>query len=236
MPAHGKKYREAAKQYDATKRYDIPAAVALLKQLAYAKFDETVTLAVRLGVDPRNADQQVRGTVALPHGTGQKVRVAVFATGDKVREATEAGADVVGGEDLVKKVLDGFLDFDAAVATPDMMRHVGRLGKVLGPRNLMPNPKVGTVTMNVSEAVKALKAGQVEYKLDKYAVMNVTVGKKSFTEEALVANIHAVIDAVAKAKPASAKGQYFKSAVLCSTMSPGFKLGNIDGHVDTKAA
>lgn len=236
MAGHGKKYRAAAAQYDPTVRYDIDKAVTLLKQVAYAKFDETVTLAVRLGVDPRNADQQVRGTVALPHGTGQTVRVAVFATGDKVREATEAGADVVGGEDLVKKVLDGFLDFDAAVATPDMMRHVGRLGKVLGPRNLMPNPKVGTVTMNVADAVKALKAGQVEYKLDKYAVMNVTVGKKSFTEQALVENIYAIIDAVAKAKPASAKGQYFKSAVLCSTMSPGFKLGNIEAHASAGKA
>ncbi len=224
MARHGKNYRAKIEKVDRTKRYTSEEAVKLLKELTYVKFDETVGLDVRLGVDPRNAEQQVRGTCALPHGTGKNVRVAVFATGDKVRDAEEAGADIVGGEDLVKKVLDGFLDFDAAIATPDMMRHVGRLGKVLGPRGMMPNPKVGTVTMNVRDAVEALKAGQVEYRLDRFAIIHVPVGKMSFEEGKLLENVDSMLDAIAKAKPSAAKGTYFRSVVLSGTMTPGLKL------------
>lgn len=224
MARHGKKYREKVALVDREKRYSVDDAVKLLRELRYAKFDETVQLDIRLGVDPRNADQQVRGTVALPHGTGKKVRVAVFAQGDKAREATEAGADVVGGDDLVKRIQEGFLDFDAAISTPDMMRVVGRLGKVLGPRGMMPNPKVGTVTMDVAGAVEALKAGQVEYRLDRYAIVHVPVGKSTFSDEQLADNIKALLDALAKAKPSAAKGTYMKSVALSSTMSPAIRI------------
>jgi large subunit ribosomal protein L1 len=224
MKKHGKAYAAKAASYDKQERLGVAEAVAKLRTLSFAKFNETVQLDIRLGLDPRNADQQVRGTVALPHGTGKTVRVAVFASGDKVREATEAGADVAGGEDLVKRVLEGFLEFDAAIATPDMMRHVGRLGKVLGPRGLMPNPKVGTVTMDIKGAVDALKAGRVEYRLDRYAIVHVPVGKMSFTDEQLADNIQSILDALMKAKPAAAKGTYMKSVSLSSTMSPGVRL------------
>lgn len=224
MPKHGKNYNAKTPLVDRSKKYDVAEAVTLLRELSYAKFDESVQMDIRLGVDPRNAEQQVRGTVALPHGTGKKVRVAVFASGDKVREAEEAGADVVGGEDLVKRILDGFLDFDATIATPDMMRFVGRLGKILGTRGLMPNPKIGTVTPNVAKAVEAVKGGQVEFRLDRYAIVHVTVGKKSFSDEKLVDNINALLGAIMKAKPAATKGNYIKSIGLSTTMSPGIRL------------
>lgn len=224
MPKHGKKYNERIGLVDREARHDVAEAIDLLRKTTYAKFDESVTLDIRLGVDPRNAEQQVRGTCALPHGTGKTVRVAVFAQGEKARDAEEAGADVVGGEDLVKRVQEGFLDFDAAIATPDMMRHVGRLGKVLGPRGMMPNPKVGTVTMNVKEAIEGLKAGQVEYRLDRYGIIHVLVGKLSFSNEALADNINTMIETINKARPAAVKGHYFRSMVLSSTMSPGIKL------------
>jgi large subunit ribosomal protein L1 len=236
MARHGKKYDAALKLVDRQKRYELADAVNLLRKMAFAKFNESVTLDIRLGVDPRNQDQQVRGNVVLPHGTGKKVRVAVFATGDKIREAEEAGADVVGGEDLVKKVLDGFLEFDAAVSTPDMMRHVGRLGKVLGPRGMMPNPKVGTVTMNIADAINNLKAGQVEYRLDKTGIIHVPAGKLSFTDDQLIENLSALLDAVAKAKPSAAKGTYMKSITLSSTMSPGIRLAGPDMKAAGKAA
>ncbi len=224
MPKHGKNYRNRVKLVDGRKLHTVADAVDVLKKVAYAKFDETVNLDLRMGVDPRQADQQVRGTVALPHGTGKKVRVAVFAKGDKLREAEESGADVAGGADLVQRVLDGFLDFDAAIATPDMMRDVGKLGKDLGPRNMMPNPKAGTVTMDIKGAITALKAGRVEYKLDRLANIHVVVGKMSFTKEQLAENITAVIEAIAKAKPSAAKGTYMKTVSLHSTMSPGIRI------------
>jgi large subunit ribosomal protein L1 len=228
MAKHGKKYNEAAKLVDREKRYELAEAVALLRKLTYATFNESVQLDIRLGVDPRNQDQQVRGNVVLPHGTGKNVRVAVFASGEKIREAQEAGADIAGGEDLVKKVLEGFLDFDAAVSTPDMMRHVGRLGKVLGPRGMMPNPKVGTVTTNVADAIQNLKAGQVEYRLDKTGIVHVPVGKMSFTDEQLVENAQTLLDALVKAKPSAAKGTYMRSITLSTTMSPGVRLAAPD--------
>lgn len=224
MAKHGKKYTEKAKLVDSTKLYELNEAAALIKQLTFSKFDETVTLDIRLGVDPRNADQQVRGTIALPHGTGKTVRVAVFAKGDKVREAEEAGADVVGGDDLAERVMGGFLDFDKAVATPDMMRVVGKLGKILGPRNMMPNPKTGTVTMDVKGAVQALKAGSVEYRLDRYAIIHVIIGKASFSAEQLAENAKALLDAVIKAKPSAAKGKYMRSVAMSATMSPGIRI------------
>jgi large subunit ribosomal protein L1 len=224
MPKHGKKYNESVKLIEGKKLYQVTDAVAILKKIAFAKFDETVNLDIRLGVDPRQADQQVRGTVALPHGTGKKVRVAVFAKGDKLREAEESGADICGGPDLVQRVLEGFLDFDAAISTPDMMRDVGKLGKVLGPRNLMPNPKAGTVTMDIKGAITALKAGRVEYKLDRLANIHVIVGKMSFSPEQLAENIATVIEAVAKAKPSAAKGTYMKTVSLHSTMSAGIRI------------
>lgn len=224
MAKHGKKYREKAQLVDKTKQYSLEEAVALLKKISFAKFDESVNLDVRLGVDPRNADQQVRGTVALPHGTGKTVRVAVFAKGDKLREAEEAGADVVGGDDLAEKIQGGFMDFDAAIATPDMMRVVGKLGKVLGPRGMMPNPKTGTVTMNVKDAIEALKAGRVEYRLDRTAIVHVMIGKMSFDEKQIKENAAALIGALVKAKPSAAKGTYVKSISLSSTMSPGIRI------------
>jgi large subunit ribosomal protein L1 len=224
MPKRGKQYRERAALVDRVKRYEVKEAVQLLRKVAFAKFNESLNLDIRLGVDPRNADQQVRGTVALPHGTGKTVRVAVFAAGDKLREAEQAGADVVGGEDLVNRILGGFMDFDACIATPDMMRFVGKLGKVLGPRGMMPNPKIGTVTLNVKDAVAALKSGQIEFRLDRYAIIHAAVGKVGFTDQQIEENLDSFISAVAKAKPAAVKGAYIKSIVLSSTMSPGIKI------------
>ncbi len=224
MPKHGKKYLEKAKLVDREKRYAIADAIDLLKELTYVKFDESVTLDVRLGVDPRAADQQVRGTCALPHGTGKTVRVAVFAQGDKIKEAEDAGADVVGGDDLAKRIQDGFLDFDAAIATPDMMRVVGRLGKVLGPRGMMPNPKAGTVTPNLKDAIEGLKAGRVEYRVDRFGIVHVMVGKLSFEKGQLAENVKMLLNTLHKARPAAAKGRYMKSISLSSTMSPGIRI------------
>ena len=221
----GKKYVESAKLIDKSALYNPNEALELTLKTAKANFDETIELHVRLGVDPRHADQQVRGAVVLPHGTGKKVRVLVFAKGDKLTEAEAAGADFVGGEDLIPKIQnDNWFDFDVVVATPDMMGVVGRLGRVLGPKGLMPNPKAGTVTMDVTKAVNDIKAGKIEYRLDKSNIIHVPIGKASFTEEQLTDNFQTLIDAVIKAKPAAAKGQYLKSVVIASTMGPGVKL------------
>lgn len=224
MAKHGKKYRENAKNIDRSRKYSLPEAVALIKQAGYAKFNEGVDLDVRLGVDPRNAEQQVRGSVNLPHGTGKSVRVLVFAAGDAAAQAEQAGADYVGTQELIEKIQDGWLEFDAAVATPDMMRNVSKLGRILGPRGLMPNPKTGTVTPNAGQAVKELKAGKVEYRLDRYAIVHCSVGKREFEDQALVDNIQTLIDALTRAKPASAKGQYMRSVTLSTTMGPGVPL------------
>ncbi|MFO7295935.1 MAG: 50S ribosomal protein L1 [Caldicoprobacter sp.] len=221
----GKRYQELLKLVDRTKLYDPEEAVKLVKQTANAKFDETIEVAVRLGVDPRHADQQVRGTVVLPHGTGKTVKVLVFAKGDKAKEAEEAGADYVGAEELVARIQnEGWLDFDVCVATPDMMAMVGRLGRILGPRGLMPNPKAGTVTMEVGKAVRDIKAGKVEYRVDKGGIVHVAIGKASFEEEKLLDNLRALMEAIIRAKPAAAKGTYLKSIVLSSTMGPGIKV------------
>ena len=221
----GKKYVEAAKLINKEAIYDVAEAVSLVKKTASAKFDETVEAHIRLGVDGRHADQQVRGAVVLPHGTGKTVKVLVFAKGDKVAEAEAAGADFVGGDELIPKIQnDGWFDFDVVVATPDMMGVVGRLGRVLGPKGLMPNPKAGTVTMDVTKAVADIKAGKIEYRLDKTNIIHVPVGKASFTEEQLSENFETLMSAIVKAKPASAKGQYLKSVTLVSTMGPGVKL------------
>ena len=221
----GKRYSEAAKLIEKTKTYDLEEAVALVKKTASAKFDETIEAHFRLGVDGRHADQQVRGAVVLPHGTGKTVKVLVFAKGNKVDEALAAGADYAGGDELVPKIQnEGWLDFDVVVATPDMMGFVGRLGRVLGPKGLMPNPKAGTVTMDVTKAINDIKAGKIEYRLDKSNIIHVPIGKASFTEEQLTDNFQTLIDAVVKAKPAAAKGQYIKSLVVASTMGPGVKL------------
>ncbi len=222
---HGKKYVEAAKLVDRTTQYEVADAVALVKKTAVAKFDETVEAHVRLGVDGRHADQQVRGAVVLPHGTGKQVRVLVFAKGDKVAEAEAAGADHVGGEELIPRIQnDGWFEFDVVVATPDMMGVVGRLGRVLGPKGLMPNPKAGTVTMDVAKAVEDIKAGKIEYRLDKANIIHCPIGRASFTEEQLTENFDTLMDALVKAKPASAKGQYFKSVTIANTMGPGIKV------------
>ena len=221
----GKRYSEAAKLIEKTKTYDLEEDVALVKKTASAKFDETIEAHFRLGVDGRHADQQVRGAVVLPHGTGKTVKVLVFAKGNKVDEALAAGADYAGGDELVPKIQnEGWLDFDVVVATPDMMGVVGRLGRVLGPKGLMPNPKAGTVTMDVTKAINDIKAGKIEYRLDKSNIIHVPIGKASFTEEQLTDNFQTLIDAVIKAKPAAAKGQYIKSLVVASTMGPGVKL------------
>ena len=218
----GKRYVESAKLVDRTNLYDVEEAVSIIKKTANAKFDETIEAHIKLGVDGRHADQQVRGAVVLPHGTGKKVRVLVFAKGDKVEEAQAAGADFVGGQELVPKIQnEGWLDFDVVVATPDMMGVVGRLGRVLGPKGLMPNPKAGTVTMDVTKAVNDIKAGKIEYRLDKTNIIHVPVGKASFTEEQLADNFHTLMGAIVKAKPAAAKGQYLKSVTITSTMGPG---------------
>lgn len=228
MPKRGKKYLEARKLVDPNRRYTLREALELVKKMcevAKRNFDETVELAVRLGVDPRHADQMVRGSVVLPHGTGKPVRVLVFAKGDKAKEALEAGADYVGAEDLVEKIQkEGWLDFDKAVATPDMMGIVGRLGKILGPRGLMPNPKAGTVTMDVAKAVKDLKKGMIEFRVDKAGNIHVPIGKQSFTVDALYENAKAVIDALLRAKPATSKGQYIRGVAVSSTMGPGVKV------------
>ena len=221
----GKKYTEAAKMIDRAAQYDVAEAVSLVKKTAVAKFDETVEAHVRLGVDGRHADQQVRGAVVLPHGTGKTVRVLVFAKGDKATEAETAGADFVGAEELIPRIQnEGWFDFDVVVATPDMMGVVGRLGRVLGPKGLMPNPKAGTVTMDVTKAVNDIKAGKIEYRLDKANIIHCPVGKASFTEEQLTENFNTLMDAIIKAKPASAKGTYMKSVTITSTMGPGVKV------------
>lgn len=222
---HGKKYNEAAKMIDRATLYEPDEAIALVKKTAGAKFDETIEAHIRTGCDGRHAEQQIRGAVVLPNGTGKTVRVLVFAKGDKVSEAEAAGADYVGGEELIPKIQkDGWLEFDVAVATPDMMGVVGRLGKVLGPKGLMPNPKAGTVTMDVAKAIKDIKAGKIEYRLDKTNIVHVPIGKASFTDEALKENFTALMDAIIKARPSAVKGQYLKSITLASTMGPGVKL------------
>ncbi len=224
MAQHGKKYKESLGKVDRLALYGVGESVDLVKSLASAKFDETVELAVRLGVDPRKADQIVRGTLSLPEGTGRTVRVAVFAAGEAAGEARAAGADVVGADDLVAKINGGFLDFDVAIATPDLMGQVGTLGRVLGPRGLMPNPKTGTVTTDVGKAVTEFKGGRVEYRTDKVGNIHIRVGKASFGREQLMANIRAVIDELQRAKPAAAKGRYFLSVTLSSTMGPGVHI------------
>ena len=224
MKKHGKKYRAAAEKIEEGRKYNLEDAVKKLKEVAFAKFDETVELTMWLGVDPRKADQLVRGTLVLPHGLGKSKKVLVIAQGEKIKEAEEAGADLVGGQDMVDKIKGGWLDFDAVIATPDMMRLVGGLGKVLGPRGLMPNPKTGTVTFDVKTAVKETKAGKVEYRVDKTGVIHTGVGKVSFDENKIVENTRALIDAVAKAKPSTAKGKYMKKVNLASSMSPGILL------------
>ena len=221
----GKKYVEAAKTIDRGTLYDVADAVSLVKKTATAKFDETIEAHIRTGCDGRHADQQIRGAVVLPNGTGKTVKVLVFAKGDKINEAEAAGADYVGGEELIPKIQnEGWLDFDVVVATPDMMGVVGRLGKVLGPKGLMPNPKAGTVTMDVTKAVNDIKAGKIEYRLDKTNIVHVPVGKASFSEEALQENFNALMDAIVKAKPSALKGQYLRSITLTSTMGPGVKV------------
>ena len=222
---HGKKYLEAAKLIDKTQQYEAADAIALVKKSATAKFDETVEVHIKTGCDSRHADQQIRGAVVLPNGTGKTVKVLVFAKGTKLDEAQAAGADFVGGEELIPKIQnEGWLDFDVVVATPDMMGVVGRLGKVLGPKGLMPNPKAGTVTMDVAKAIADIKAGKIEYRLDKANIIHVPVGKASFSEEQLEQNFKALMDAIVKARPSSVKGQYLKSITLATTMGPGVKV------------
>ena len=223
----GKKYTDSAKLIDRTKQYDPDEAVALVKQTAKAKFDETVEISVRLGVDPRHADQQVRGTVVLPNGTGKTKTVLVIAKGPKADEAAAAGADFVGAEDMIAKIQGGWFGFDVCIATPDMMGLVGRLGRVLGPKGLMPNPKTGTVTMDLAKAIAETKAGKVEYRVDKTAIIHCPVGKASFPAEKLEENLRTLMEAIIKAKPSAAKGAYIKSAVLSSTMGPGIKLNSL---------
>lgn len=224
MAKQGKKFQEAAKAVDRNMLYDVSEALELVKKIAPAKFDETVELAVRLGVDPRHADQQLRGAVVLPHGLGKDKTVLVFAKGDKAKEAEAAGADFVGAEDMVEKIQGGWMNFDVAIATPDMMALVGRLGRVLGPRGLMPNPKTGTVTMDVDRAVKEAKAGKVNYRTDKSGIIHVPIGKVSFDADKLLGNLRAIIDVLIKAKPAAVKGTYIKGITISSTMGPGVKI------------
>jgi large subunit ribosomal protein L1 len=224
MPDRGKRYQEAAKLVDRTRVYPVAEAIALAKETSNVKFDASVEAHLRLGVDPRHADQMVRGTVVLPHGTGKIVRVAVFAQGEKAQEALRAGADEVGAEDLVKKIEAGWLEFDVAIATPDTMGQVGRLGRILGRRGLMPNPKAGTVTFDIERAVKEVKAGRVEFKVDKGAIIHVPVGKASFDEQQLVENLASLVDAVNRAKPSGAKGQYLRTLTVATTMGPGIRV------------
>jgi len=230
MRQRGKKFAAARAAIPSDKAFTREDAIPLVQKVKYAKFDETVELSLRLGVDPKHADQMVRGTVVLPHGLGKSKRVAAIAAGEKQKEAQEAGADVVGGDDLVEKIQGGFMDFDAVVATPDMMRSVGKLGKVLGPRGLMPNPKTGTVTTDIAKAIREIKAGKVEFRVDKTGIIHAPVGKMSFAGSALVANAHALVDSIVKAKPAAAKGKYLKSVTVSSTMGPGVRIDttNID--------
>lgn len=224
MAKIGKKYAEALKLVDVTKLYEPQEAITLLKEIATAKFDETIELAVRLNVDPKYADQQVRGAVVLPHGTGKSKKVLVFAKGEKEKEAIEAGADFVGADDMVQKIQGGWTDFDVAVATPDMMGQVGRLGKILGPKGLMPNPKVGTVTMDLTRAINEIKAGKIEYRTDKAGNVQAPIGKKSFDEQKLIENLTILVDTLVKVKPSGAKGQYIKTITVSSTMSPGIRI------------
>ena len=229
MRSRGKKYQAAKKQVPA-RPHTIEEAVPLVQKVKYSKFDETVELSVRLGVDPKHSDQMVRGTVVLPHGLGKSKKVLVIANAEKQREAREAGADEIGGEEVVEKIMGGWVDFDAVVATPDMMRAVGKLGKVLGPRGLMPNPKTGTVTLDITKAVQEIKAGKVEFRVDKAGIVHAPVGKISFASERLIANAHALMDSIVKAKPAAAKGKYLKSVTMSSTMGPGVDIDS--SHVD----
>jgi len=229
MRSRGKKY-QAARQQVPTRPHKIEEAVPLIQKVKYTKFDETVELSVRLGVDPKHSDQMVRGTVVLPHGLGKAKRVLVIANAEKQREAKDAGADEAGGEELVDKINGGWMDFDAVVATPDMMRAVGKLGKVLGPRGLMPNPKTGTVTLDISKAVQEIKAGKVEFRVDKAGVVHAPVGKISFAADRLIANAHALMENIVKARPAAAKGRYLKSVTMSSTMGPGVSIDT--SHVD----
>ncbi len=224
MSKRGKRYQDALKQYDSNAAYDPKEAMEILKKIAVAKFDENVEVSIKLGVDPRHADQQVRGTVVLPHGTGTEKRVLVFAKGDKAKEAEQAGADYVGADDLAAKIQAGWFDFDVTVATPDTMSVVGKLGKLLGPRGLMPNPKTGTVTFDLDRTIKEIKAGKVEYRVDRYGIIHSVIGKVSFDAQQLGDNFRALMGAVVKARPAAAKGTYLKSVVLSSTMSPGVKV------------
>ena len=224
MSKDSRQYKEAKRAVEPGRLYSAPEAVRLIKSMQTAKFDETVEVHIKLGVNPRHADQQVRGTLMLPFGTGKSVRVAVFAKGEKASEAEEAGAEIVGAADLAQKGQDGFLEFDAAIATPDMMGVVGKLGRILGPRGLMPNPKAGTVTFEVGKAVKDMKAGKVEYRTDKFGVVHLIIGKKSFDEEALSGNYREVMDEIVRAKPAAAKGKYLRSVTMASTMGPGIPL------------
>jgi large subunit ribosomal protein L1 len=235
MAKHGKKYVEAAKLVDRTKAYPPADAVGLVKETSVVSFDPSIEAHLRLGVDPRHADQMVRGTVVLPHGTGKVVRVAVFAQGEKAQEALRAGADEVGGEDLVKRIEAGWLEFDVALATPDMMGQVGRLGKILGRRGLMPNPKAGTITFDLERAIREVKAGRVEFKVDKAGIIHAAIGKASFEPEALVANLATLIDAVNRAKPAGAKGTYLRTLTIASTMGPGIRV-DIPGVLAAAAA
>jgi large subunit ribosomal protein L1 len=220
----GKKYDNIMAKVDLSKEYAMEEALQVVKECVYTKFDETVDMALNLGVDPRKSDQMVRGTVVLPHGTGKTVRVLVFAKGEKEKEARDAGADFVGAEDLVEKIQKGWLEFDKAVATPDVMGLVGKLGKVLGPRGLMPNPKLGTVTFDIAKAVKEIKAGKVEYRAEKAGIVHVPIGKSSFDKEKLVENANAVVKSISKAKPAASKGKYIKKVTVSSTMGPGLKV------------
>ncbi len=230
MRTRGKKFAAARAQIAVDRTYSIEEAIPLVQRVKFAKFDETVDMSLRLGVDPKHADQMVRGTVVLPHGLGKSKRVLAIAGGEKQKEAADAGADVVGGEEMVEKIQGGFMDFDAVVATPDMMRAVGRLGKVLGPRGLMPNPKTGTVTTDIAKAVKEIKAGKVEFRVDKTGIIHAPLGKMSFNADALVENAHALVDSIVKAKPAAAKGKYLKSVTVSSTMGPGVRIDTT--HID----
>lgn len=224
MSKKGKRYAAAREKVDRTRRYELEEAVSLVRDCNYSRFDSSVDIAVRLGVDPRHADQMVRGAVVLPHGTGKTTRVLVFAKGDKAKEAEEAGADFVGAEDIVAKIQGGWLDFDKAIATPDMMRFVGRIGRILGPRGMMPNPKVGTVTMDVGKAVSEMKAGRVEFRVERAGIVHAPVGRVSFSAENLNENLMTLLEMLQRLKPASAKGQYMRSITLSSTMGPGVKI------------
>jgi large subunit ribosomal protein L1 len=230
MRKRGKKFTAARKEVPIDRNYTIEDAVPLVQKVKFAKFDETVEMSLRLGVDPKHADQMVRGTVVLPHGLGKSKRVLAIAGGEKQKEAQAAGADVVGGEEMVEKIQGGYMDFDAVVATPDMMRAVGKLGKVLGPRGLMPNPKTGTVTTDIAKAVLEIKAGKVEFRVDKTGIIHAPVGKSSFPATNLIANAHALVDSIVKAKPAAAKGKYLRSVTLSSTMGPGVRIDT--SHID----